>query len=222
MLALLLLWICTIVQVSHAIYYLPISYNFKWREFPDNCKTFPTYITLEYEAQNFSHSNLLLYTIQYIMKIIWWHHRGIIWMRNKEHIHFTISYWEGFMNMCIHCEVYEDVVYLIYIFKELVSKTVKWEAAVCSNCVGTFYIAFIVVKISIDYSNRTVKSFMKWSDVIFTGLMIMASHQTFSGQVKHLSGQITFGQTNFLYIINGNFAEFAKENECPDNFQCLS
>ena len=78
------------------------------------------------------------------------------------------------------------------------------------------------MKISIDYSNRAVKSFMKWSDVIFTGLMIMASHQTLSGQVKHLSGQITFDQTNFLYIINGNFAEFAKENECPDKFQCLS
>ena len=55
-----------------------------------------------------------------------------------------------------------------------------------------------------------------------TGLMIIASHQTFSGQIKHLSGQIKFGKTNFLYIINGNFMEFAEENECPDNFQSLS
>ena len=39
----------------------------------------------------------------------------------------------------------------------------------------------------------------------------MVSHQTFSGQIKHMSGQIKFGQTNFLYIINGNFMEFATE-----------
>ena len=52
--------------------------------------------------------------------------------------------------------------------------------------------------------------------------MIMASHQKFSGQIKHMSGQIKFGQTNFLCIINGNFMEFVEENECPDNFQSLS
>ena len=52
--------------------------------------------------------------------------------------------------------------------------------------------------------------------------MIMASHQTFSGQIKFMSGQIKFDQTNFLYIINGNFMEFARENECPENFQSLS
>ena len=32
-----------------------------------------------------------------------------------------------------------------------------------------------------------------------------------SGQIKVMSGQIKFGQTNLLYIINGNFMEFAKE-----------
>ena len=36
--------------------------------------------------------------------------------------------------------------------------------------------------------------------MISTGLMIMASHQTFSGQIKHMSDQIRFGQTSFLYI----------------------
>ena len=62
-----------------------------------------------------------------------------------------------------------------------------------------------------------------FSVVTSTGLiMIMASHQTFSGQIKHMSSQIKFGQTNYLYIINGNFTEFAKENECPDNFHSLS
>ena len=30
------------------------------------------------------------------------------------------------------------------------------------------------------------------------GLMIMASHRTFSGQNKYMSGQIKFGQTNLL------------------------
>ena len=56
----------------------------------------------------------------------------------------------------------------------------------------------------------------------YTGLMIIASHQTFSGQIGHMSDQIKFGQSNFLYIINGSFMEFAKENECPDSFQSLS
>ena len=46
---------------------------------------------------------------------------------------------------------------------------------------------------------------------IIAGLMIITSHQTFSSQIKHMSDQIKFGQINFLYIINGNFIEFAKE-----------
>ena len=53
------------------------------------------------------------------------------------------------------------------------------------------------------------------------GLMITASHETFSGQIKHLPDQIKYGQTNFLYIINGQLIEFAKEKECPDNFHSL-
>ena len=54
-----------------------------------------------------------------------------------------------------------------------------------------------------------------------SGLMITASHQTFSGQIKHMFGQIKFGWTNFTYIINRKIIEFAKDNECPDNFQSL-
>ena len=58
-------------------------------------------------------------------------------------------------------------------------------------------------------------------EAAIAGLMIMASHQTFPRQIKHsMSGQ--FGQTNFICIINGNFIEFAKENECLDNFYSLS
>ena len=41
--------------------------------------------------------------------------------------------------------------------------------------------------------------------------MTMTSHQTLYSQVKHILGKIKFGQTNFLYIINGNFMEFAKK-----------
>ena len=33
-------------------------------------------------------------------------------------------------------------------------------------------------------------------------LTIMASHQTFSDQLWHLTGQTKFDQTNLLYIIN--------------------
>ena len=52
---------------------------------------------------------------------------------------------------------------------------------------------------------------------IITGIMITASHQTFSGQIKHLSNQTKFGQTNLATIaINENFIEVAKK--CLDNF----
>ena len=37
--------------------------------------------------------------------------------------------------------------------------------------------------------------------------MIMVSHQTFSSQLWHLTGQTKFDQTNLLYIINGEVNE---------------
>ena len=46
----------------------------------------------------------------------------------------------------------------------------------------------------------------------------MASHQTFSDQIKHLSGQIKIGQTIVLYIINGEVIEFLEDNECLGTF----
>ena len=46
-----------------------------------------------------------------------------------------------------------------------------------------------------------------------SGLMIVASYRTFYGQKRHMSGQIKFGQTNLLYIVNGNFIEFVENNE---------
>ena len=36
----------------------------------------------------------------------------------------------------------------------------------------------------------------------------MASHQTFSGQLWHLTDQTKFDQTNLLYIINGEVNTF--------------
>ena len=58
--------------------------------------------------------------------------------------------------------------------------------------------------------------------VIIAGLMIMASHQTFFGQIKHLSTRIKFNQINLLYMINKEVIEFAKDIEFPDNIQSLS
>ena len=53
---------------------------------------------------------------------------------------------------------------------------------------------------------------------------VMASHQTYYGQIKHLSSQIKFGRTNLLYIINGEVIEYSKDmySECLDNFHSLS
>ena len=53
-------------------------------------------------------------------------------------------------------------------------------------------------------------------------LTIIGSHQTFSGQFKHLTGQTKFGQTNFLYIINGKAIEFLIEKPVCGQFQSLS
>ena len=38
-------------------------------------------------------------------------------------------------------------------------------------------------------------------------------------QNKDLPGQMKFGWTNFLYIINGNFIEFVKNNELYPSFK---
>ena len=51
--------------------------------------------------------------------------------------------------------------------------------------------------------------------------MIMASHQTFSSQVKHLSNQTKFAQTNLLNIINGEIVEFTKEKQMSGQFPAL-
>ena len=59
----------------------------------------------------------------------------------------------------------------------------------------------------------------------YTGLMMMASHQTFFGQINHLSSLVKFGQTNcyiYTYIISKEVIEFAKANGCPYIFQSLS
>ena len=40
--------------------------------------------------------------------------------------------------------------------------------------------------------------------------MIMASHQTFSGQLWHLTDQTKYDQTNLLYIINGETNTFTQ------------
>ena len=51
--------------------------------------------------------------------------------------------------------------------------------------------------------------------------MITASHQTFSGQIEHLSGHTEFSQTNLLYIINREATEFTKENQMSGQFSVL-
>ena len=60
----------------------------------------------------------------------------------------------------------------------------------------------------------------KEAELYTAGLMIMASHRTFSGQNKQMS--VKFGQTNLLYIVNENFIEFVEINECLDKFWSLS
>ena len=58
--------------------------------------------------------------------------------------------------------------------------------------------------------------------ITLAGLMIMASHRTCSGQNKHMSGQIKFGQTIFTVHYQWKFNEFVDNNECLDKFLSLS
>ena len=56
---------------------------------------------------------------------------------------------------------------------------------------------------------------------VVTVLMIMVSHQTFSGQFKHLTGQTKFGQSNILYNINGKVIKFLIEKPVSGKFSIL-
>ena len=49
----------------------------------------------------------------------------------------------------------------------------------------------------------------------------MASHQTFSGQLWHLTGQTKFDRTNLLYIINGEVNEFIIGKQMSGQFLIL-
>ena len=51
--------------------------------------------------------------------------------------------------------------------------------------------------------------------------MMMASHQTFSGQLWHLTDQAKFDQTNLLYIINGEINKFTIGKQMSGHFSTL-
>ena len=72
-----------------------------------------------------------------------------------------------------------------------------------------------------DIHTHVLRNFIRFIYPISSGFVIMASHQTFSGQIKHLCGQIKFIQTNLLYRINGEVIEFAKGNGCLNTFHSL-
>ena len=49
----------------------------------------------------------------------------------------------------------------------------------------------------------------------------MASHQTFSGQLWHLTGQIKFDRSNLIYIINGEVNESITGKQMSGQFLIL-
>ena len=51
--------------------------------------------------------------------------------------------------------------------------------------------------------------------------MITASHQTFSGQLWHLTNQTKFDQTNLLCIINGEVNKFTIGKQMSGQFSTL-
>ena len=59
----------------------------------------------------------------------------------------------------------------------------------------------------------------KWE--LTPGLMITASHQTFSGQLWHLTNQTKFDQTNLLCIINEEVNKFTIGKQMSGQFSTL-
>ena len=51
--------------------------------------------------------------------------------------------------------------------------------------------------------------------------MITASHQTFSGQLRHLTDQAKFDQTHLLCIINGEVNKFTIGKQMSGQFSTL-
>ena len=49
----------------------------------------------------------------------------------------------------------------------------------------------------------------------------MASYQTFSGQLWHLTDQTKFDQTNLLYIINGEVYKFTIGKQMSGQFSTI-
>ena len=87
-----------------------------------------------------------------------------------------------------------------------------------------YSIEFLILKgddVVAEESTEWISLIDRGGLVHVTELMIMASHQTFSGQVKHLSSQTKFGQTNLLYIINGEVIKFTKEKQMSGQFSVL-
>ena len=61
----------------------------------------------------------------------------------------------------------------------------------------------------------------KLHSITNTELMIMASHQTFSGQLWHLTDQTKFDQINLLYIINGEVNDSIIGKQMSGQFSTL-
>ena len=73
----------------------------------------------------------------------------------------------------------------------------------------------------IDHCGKNTEQLNKSESVEPAVLMITASHQTFSNQFKHLTGQAKFGHSNILYIIKGKVIEFLIEKPMSGQFSIL-
>ena len=72
-----------------------------------------------------------------------------------------------------------------------------------------------------NFQNVSIFESLVLENNIFTGLMITASHQTFSGQLWHLTDQTKFDQTNLLCIINGEVNKFTLGKQMSRQFSIL-
>ena len=71
------------------------------------------------------------------------------------------------------------------------------KSILLTNQARTLTCTHLVYKVITKYKlSRWFVSCQIFKGLCYTaGLMIMASHQTFPGQIKHMSGEIKFGQT---------------------------
>ena len=105
---------------------------------------------------------------------------------------------------------------LVVIFPCTFPKTLLWVRSISWICCLFYMFRKLKVKF---FDNLCLLARMYVA--MYAELMIMASHQTFSGQLWHLTDQIKFDWTNSLYIVNEEVNKFTRGKQMSRQISTL-